>query len=144
MSFVNEKYPETEKAIVEALVESRPKYSNPPGSSWWTVDRTRNAYLVLAGSEGGGYEDTVRVRHFVLSWDSNLIRLSVIRLGVSESKNGVVMSWKVVKLEIPPELEARQNEVISIIREAFSVMGDIYDGDKYAAVNVHFDLPAAR
>jgi hypothetical protein len=138
MAFVNELIPEEQKDKFPF-----PVYIGYGGSKptlyKWTIDRQRNAYLVLVNGEGGGYEGTPVTKHFVLNWDGNLISLSADPLGTSKVTSGVVMSWRIRHLVIPPALQSKKEEVIALIREAFSAMGDIYDGEKYVTVNVDFD-----
>lgn len=139
MAFVNEKYPETEKRRVASLVERRPPFSNPQMSSRWTIDRERDAILVLVGSEGGGYEGTQKTKHYMLIWKGEEVRISADPLGVSNVGDGVVMSWRIRKFEIPDALKNKEGEIISLIKQAFGTLGDVYDGEKYTAVNVNFD-----
>lgn len=143
MGFVNEKYPETEKQRIAELVEKRPPLSNPQSPTKWTVDHDRNAFLVVVGSEGGGYEGTQTTLHFILQWRGDDIHLSASPLGVSNVEGGVVMSWKIDKLRIPPALIRQESEIVALLRDAFRVLGDVYDGDEYVAVNLDFNSSIA-
>lgn len=143
MSFVNELIPEAEKEKFAFPVFTRPDGSKP--TLWkWTIDRERAAFLVFTRSEGGGYEGTPLTKHFVLSWNGFLINLSAEPLGASRSGAGIVMSWQIHSLNLPAALQDRKDEVIHLIKESFSAMGDIYDGDQYEAVNVELDLSSSR
>ena len=140
MPFVNEKFPDSEKAKIENLIDARPKFSRPASSSWWTVDHARNLALVLVGKEGGSYEGTTLTCHYILSVNGNPVHLSADPQGVSETAQGVIMSWRIHKLEIPSELQNQRQQVLSLIQEAFSTLGNSYDGEQYVAVNLTFDL----
>lgn len=54
------------------------------------------------------------------------------------------MSWRIHKLDIPPGLKNRKNELLELIREAFSAMGYVYNPEHYIAVNVNFDFSSSR
>ena len=143
MTFVNELIPESEKEKFTFPVTTKHDGSKP--TLWkWTIDRDRNAYLVFTKSVGGGYEGTPLTKFFVLNWNGKLIYLCAEPLGTSRKPAGVVMSWRIHKLDIPSDLPNTQEELMQIIREAFAMMGDLYDGEQYVAVNVDFDLSPSR
>lgn len=144
MTFVNEIIPEEEKAKFTFPVHTDRNGSKPTLKKW-TIDRVRSAFLVFTDSEGGGYEGTPITKHFVLSWGGELIYLSADPSPCFRDENGgVVKPWRVHDLRIPPSLAGRRDDVVQLIREAFRTMGDLYDGDQYAGVNVHFDVPSAN
>jgi hypothetical protein len=59
MAFVNEEYPLEEQERIDHLAASRPSASRSPGISLkWTVDRERDAFLVVIGKIGGSCEGT--------------------------------------------------------------------------------------
>ena len=92
------------------------------------------------GKEGGSYEGTTLTCHYILSVNGNPVHLSADQQGVSETAQGVIMSWRIHKLEIPSELQNQRQQVLSLIQEAFSTLGNSYDGEQYVAVNLTFDL----
>lgn len=144
MAFVNEYIPEEEKAKFTFSVHTD-RNGFKPTLRKWTVDRDRNAFLVFTDSEGGGYEGTPITKHFVLSWAGELIHLSAAPSPCfRDEKGGVVKPWRLHDLRIPPALTGQRDEVLQLIRDAFRTMGDLYDGDQYTAVNVHFDLPSTN
>lgn len=143
MSFVNELIPESEKEKFPFPVDTRPGGGKP--TLWkWTIDRERNAVLVHTGGGGGGHQGTQRMDFYVLSWSGSLIDISASRLPSKRVEKGVVMSWRINKLDIPPVLQSRQEELFQLIKESFAAMGDIYDGEQYVAVNVDFYFPPSR
>jgi hypothetical protein len=139
MAFVNELIPEEQKEKFPF-----PAYIGYGGAKptlyKWTIDRERNAHLVYTRIFGGGYDGTPVTKQFVMSWNGNLINFWADPLGVSEDQRGVVMSWRIHHLVIPPGLLGKQEEIEGLIRDAFSTMGNIYDGEQYAVVNVDFQI----
>lgn len=139
MTFVNELIPEEQKDKFPFPVQIGYGDSKPTLFKW-TIDRERDVYLVKVRKEGGGYEGTPVTTHFIMNWCSNLISLSADRIGVSEDHGKVYMSWRIHRLVIPPALQDQREAVMALIKEAFATMGDIYDGEEYAAVNVEFKV----
>jgi len=147
MAFVNEEYSAEEKPLVDSLVEKRPSLTQVPGSSWWTVDRERNAFLVIVGKEGGTYEGTQETKHYVLSWQGELIRFAGDPVLSHTSKNGTVstvMSWRIHQLFIPVPLKQNYYEVRQLICEALDALGWLYSRERVVAVHVDFDLGASH
>lgn len=138
MAFVNELIPEEEKERFSFPVSERRDGSKP--TLWkWTVDRDRDAFLVFTNAEGGGYEGTQLTKHFVLSWKGKLVTLCADPLPALRNDAGVIKPWRIHKLRIPLVLHSQREEVIQLIREAFSTMGDVYDGEQYASVIVEIN-----
>lgn len=143
MAFVNELIPEAEKEKFTFPVSTRADGSKP--TLWkWTIDREADVFLVATHSEGGPYEGTQLTRYFVLSWKGKLIHIAADPLPVTYLEKGAVMSWRVHQLDIPSPLHDQKEEVFQLARDAFVAMGELYDGDQFAAVNVEFDLLSSR
>ena len=137
MAFVNEKIPEEEKEKFEFPVFTETDGSKP--TLWkWTIDKERDAFLVITDKEGGGYQGTPETCHFALSWRGNFINFigELQFLGNSRSEQSI--SWKVSKLVISSEIKNRHDEVFELIRESLDVMGWLYDRECLVAVNVDF------
>lgn len=142
MGFINEKMPEEAKKTLNIDVHTRPDGSTP--TLWkWTIDRERNAFLILTDTEGGAYEGTPLTRHYVLSWNESLIRMIAFRSDTIRTESGVEMTWSVRKVYLPQKLENRKTEVIKIIEDAFSTLGQSYNGEKFAKVYVDVELTGA-
>lgn len=139
MAFVNELIPEEQKDKFPFPVQIGYDGSKPT-LYMWTIDRERDVFLVRVREVGGGYEGTPVTTHFIMSWHGNLISIAADRVGVTEDENGVVLTWRVHRLVIPPGLQEQREAVVSLIKEAFATMGDIYDGEQYAAVNIDFKI----
>ncbi|PPD49457.1 MAG: hypothetical protein CTY12_10770, partial [Methylotenera sp.] len=74
MPFIVEQMPEEAKEKLPFNVSTRPDGSKH--TLWkWVVDKERDAYLVFARSEGGGYEGTQLTKHYILSWQGHLISI---------------------------------------------------------------------
>jgi hypothetical protein len=141
MAFVNELIPEEQKAKFPFPVSTRPDGSKP--TLWkWTIDRERDAYLVLINAGGGGHVGTPLTEYYILNWRGELIRF-VGEPQVSGTKEtGQVLSWRVYSLVISSTLEERKEEVLQLIRDALDAMGLLYKRDRVVAVNVEFTSPS--
>lgn len=139
MAFVNELIPEEQKD--KFLFPSYTAYDGSKPTLWkWTIDRGSDVFLVRVRKEGGGYEGTPITWHFIMSWHGDLISISADPLNVTETQEGVVMHWRIHRLVVPPALQDRREVVETLIKEAFATMGRLYDGEKFAAVNVEFKV----
>ena len=147
MAFVNEKYPSEEKARIDALVETRPPLTRSPGlSSWWTVDRDRDACLVFIGSEGGAYEGTPETEHYVLVIGEHEIRFAGRYQVQGQLRNGEpqVIAWNISQFSIPSDLASQREEVLALVREALDTLGLHYSRRNVASVIVNFDSALTR
>ena len=143
MTFVNERIPETEKSNFKFEVKTSPDGSKPT-LSWWAIDRERDAYVVLVNYYGGPYEGTPRTQYYVLAWKNELIGIEACPQPKTFTENGAVMSWEIHKLRLPSSLQGERGAVFSLIRDAFIAMGEYFDGDRFAFVNVEFDCSIPR
>ena len=140
MTFVNELIPEEQKASLPFPVRTRPDGSKPTLYKW-TIDRQRDACLVFTRAEGGAYEGTPLVKHFVLSWHGALVQLRGEPGDSFRDEAGrAVMPWDVRDVQIPESLKGREAEVFDLIRNAFRVHGNLYDGEGYDIVEVKISL----
>jgi hypothetical protein len=145
MAFVNEKFPLSEKARIDELVASRPPLVRAPGlMSWWTVDRERDVFLVLIGKEGGMPEGTPEIQHYVLSWRGNLVHFAGDSKHNCNPKNGLMISWRIHRLNIPLSLNEKKEEVRQLICEALDALGWLYNRNRVESINVEFDLPSSK
>lgn len=143
MTFVNEHIPETEKEKFTFPVFTRPDGSKPT-LSWWTIDRERNAFLVITNILGGGYEGTPETHYYVLSWNGNLIRFAGDPQTSGSMETGQVMSWRLHHLVIPPALQNSQKEVLQLIREALDAKDWPYRRSSFVTLNIEFDLSSSH
>lgn len=139
MAFVNEIISEAEKEKITFPVSTRRDGSKPTLSKW-TIDRGREAYLVVTHIWGGGYEGTPEEYRYVLNWKGALIHFSAGHQLSGSKDTGYVLSWRVYRLNIPSTLQDMKEEILQLIREALDIRGRIYDREVYAAVNVNFDI----
>jgi len=138
MTFVNELSPEEQKDKFPFPVKTRPDGSKPTLYKW-TIDRERDAYLVVTNVLGGGYEGTPPDYYYVLTWNGEQVSFAAEESLSSSKENGTVVSWKIHHLDIPSVLEEHKNQVLQLIRDALDAQGWLYDRSRVSAVNVQFD-----
>jgi hypothetical protein len=139
MTFIAEKMPEEAKEKLPFKVFT--DYSgDKPTLGWWAVNKEQDAYVVLINKEGGAYEGTQLTKHYVLNWAGHLISISADPLDPTFSEAGATMHWRIHKLNIPDELKNKQEEVMNLIKEAFRAVGDVFNGERYVAVEVEFNI----
>lgn len=137
MAFVNELIPEEQKDKFPFPVFTRPDGSKP--TLWkWTIDRERNAYLVVTNVLGGGYEGTHQDEYYVLNWEGELISFAAEQHLAINTQEGDVLTWKIHRLDVPPSLEERRDQVLQLIWESLDVQGLLYNRSRVSAVNVQF------
>lgn len=139
MAFANELIQEEQKDKFPFPVFTSQDGSKP--TLWkWTIDRERDAYLVLVNAGGGGYDDTPVRHYYILWWEGEMISLGADQYLSGSNAVDMVLTWKVHHLEIPPALQERRDEVMQLIREALDAQGLVYNRSRVVAVNVQFDL----
>lgn len=73
----------------------------------------------------------------MLSWHGALIHLRGEPGDSFRDEAGrAVMPWDIHDVQIPASLDGREAEVFELIRDAFRVNGNLYDGDRYDIVEV--------
>ncbi len=118
-----------------------------PGFSKWVVNHERNARMAIVsriGGASGPYDGTTETDGFALFWGDHVIGVYADPLEEAFPPSGPEMNWRVHRLQLSDALQARQGEVIDLVREAFRAIGRFSNGDQYAAVNVQFDLPGLK
>ncbi|MBI5790400.1 MAG: hypothetical protein HZA63_02885 [Rhodocyclales bacterium] len=115
-----------------------------PLSSKWVADHERNARMAIVSRVGGAsgpYDGTTETDGFALFWHDHVIGVYANPLPTSCPPSGPEMNWRVHRLQLPDIFQARRDEVLDLIREAFRAVGQFFNGERFAAVNVQFDLP---
>jgi len=133
MAFIIEKIPETEK--------KKFPFINIKLSSRWAIDREREVFIAITGTVGGPYEGTVPTDYYTMYWHNEKIDIAATPLPKSFTERGAIMNWHIHGLEIPETLQDRKESVFQLIRDAFSAIGQSFDGDRFLSVNVEFDRP---
>jgi hypothetical protein len=141
MTFIIEEIPEQEKEKIILLASTFPNGYNPSLSPWWAVDREKGVYILITNKVGGAYEGTPVTKCYTLNWEGKLIHLTADPLEEIFLEKGAIMNWRIHELQIPTELQDQKEAVLQLIRDAFTAIGLCFDGDRYIAVNVEFDLP---
>lgn len=95
--------------------------------------------IVLINKFGGAYEGTQVTKYYVLNWQGDLIRIVADPVGETFSEAGATMHWRIHNLEIPESLAHKTEEVSQLIKEAFRAVGEFFNGERFIAVDVHFD-----
>jgi len=139
MAFVNELIPEEEKAKFTFPVYTERDGSKPTLYKW-TIDREREIFLVKTKKEGGGYDGTPVRNSFALVWKGELIRFTGEQSFIGSTDAATILSWRIFRLEIPPALQNRKDEVLQLIREALDAQGLLYNRSRVIALNVEFDF----
>ncbi len=119
MAFVFEKVPERDYKFFESM-----GLKNCWGNSSlslsadtkWCADRERNAYLVRIG---GGYNDMPSFHDFW--WNGYTIRMEIVRTSTGNYDDGINIIWSIMTLPIPNELWEKQEEILKMLNEAFSI-----------------------
>lgn len=140
MAFVVEKIPQ------EQLTTSSQKLIgfNTKLCSRWAIDRDREAFIILNRTEGGSYEGTQITEYYTLSWKSELIRIVAEPLPSTCIEQGAVMSLRIRYLTIPETFQCQKEEVFQLIKDAFTAVGDCFNGHEYFAVNVEVEPPLSN
>lgn len=138
MTFVNELIPEEQKDKFPFPVSTRPDGSKPTLYKW-TIDRERDAYLVVTNVLGGGYEGTPPDYYYVLCWKGEQVSFAAEQRFSGNKVEGQEVSWRVHRLDIPTVLQGREKEIMQLIQEALDVQGWLYDRSCLVAVNVQFN-----
>ena len=119
MGFVFEKVPEKDWEFFNSM-ELRDCWGTRKLSASqhlkWSTNREENAYLV---GIGGGYDDMPQF--YDLWWNGNIIRMEVVEVSSGKYSIGVDIVWNIVRIPIPERIWERRNEVLELIKEAFSV-----------------------
>jgi len=140
MAFVIEKIPQEELAKPGAEQIG----FNLKLSTDWAIDHNREAFIVANRKVGGAYEGTQVTEYYTLSWKNELVRIVADPLPKTFTENGAIMSWRVYGLTLPETLQNQRQEVLQLVRDAFSAIGEFFNGYRFISVTVEFRLPAAN
>lgn len=125
MPFVFAKVSDDDREFFESL-DLKNCWGNAPfpltKDTKWCIDRERNACLVRIG---GGYQDMPNFHDFW--WNGNTIRLEVISTSTGNYEDGLDITWNIVKLPIPETIWDKQNQILEMLYDAFSVDLGWYD-----------------
>lgn len=136
--FVIEKMPEEAKVNLPFDVAVESDGSKP--TLWkWAVDKAQDAYMVATNVVGGSYSGVPITKYFMMSWRGNLIPISAEPVGHKFNELGTTVLWKINEISLPEALLANRGEVITLIKDAFKAIGEFFDGERYAGVEVDFE-----
>ena len=134
MSFMVERIPDEAKKKFPEV--------DRPFTTKWVIDRNRDAFMAWVNKHGGPYDGTPEWVDYMVYWQGEIIHLTAERGRETFPPEGATMNWRIIRLKMPDALRSRRDEVLQLIRDAFRAVGWAFDGDRYAAVNVAFDLPS--
>ncbi|MCB1863344.1 MAG: hypothetical protein KDI47_16690 [Gammaproteobacteria bacterium] len=137
MAFVNERIPEEEKEKFTFEVFTHPDGEKPTLYKW-TVDRQKNAFLVLTKVIGGGASGTQETEYFTLIWNQHLIKFSADAITGGSRETGYFLTWNVHQVEIPQEIQDMREDIQTLIRDALDAKGLFYRRNFLTEVNVVF------
>ena len=118
MGFVNEFISEEDKKRYDfSRIKRPPLYHKSIRPDTWTVDRTRDVFLVWTrgGERGFPNED-----HFALWWKGEIVNVQFERDDTGEISDHTMTHWRLIKIEIPPRLAARRQEILMTVKEALT------------------------
>ena len=104
----------------------------------WTVDEERGMYLVLAATSGGAYSGTRQINTYYFHVHGEDLLIKATPWGGGAKGDKCIFTWKIIELNIPSRLRDKSGEIVSLIKEAFSVLGHLYDGENYDLVTIDF------
>lgn len=135
MEFVNEIISEEEKRRID-WTQFKWWPSSDPHRPWkWTIDRDRDAFLVMLVGRG---RDGDHPEIYAFYWKGDVIRFEAESDGKGMFATGVDMFWKVSNIEIPLHLQKQQEEILIALRAAIDAHGSIYDRENVKSVHVEF------
>jgi len=118
MPFIYKEMSLSDRKKVQAI--QLPEYTiffklNP---SEWIIDKDEDIYLVYLTCTDGTHasKDFVQTITFLLTWKGNPI---VVRM--ADKFNGKIMTYAILEINIPKELDGNINEIINSLRDALVI-----------------------
>ena len=116
MSFVNEIITDEDRRKFNvAAVKRPPLYADSVDTRYWTMDHSRNAFLIW--TRGGNLEEQA-LEQFALVVDGVIAHVRLDHESDGTFATHVNSRWHLRGIDIPPELEARRGEVLALLRDA--------------------------
>jgi hypothetical protein len=137
ITFGNERIPGDDKARSDfKRIKRPPIFRQPIDTRNWTIDRSRNIFLVWTG---GGTEDERHAVHFAFAWNGSIVRLKLEQDSVGQFSQHVTTTWRLKESLIPDELVPEKVAILAAIREAH-VVYRAGDGVVVASHEARFDF----
>jgi hypothetical protein len=137
MAFVNEFVNAADKARID-WTQFKPEHFSKPHRPWkWTIDRERDAFLLLL-EQTGRDETNTRPDVFILAWKDESIRIEARVTGSGTGKFWDTLCWTVSKVDIPPGLQDSEAAVLQLVREALTAHGRLFDTTHLRTITVKF------
>lgn len=119
MGFVFEKVPEKDWEFYNSMGLKNcwgKNMSRADKYTQWCADRERNVYLV---GIGGGYHDMPYF--YDLWWNGHIIRMEISKRFAKNSNGRIDVIWYVHSIPISEQIWEYKDDVVEMIKEAFSV-----------------------
>ena len=118
MAFSNEIVSEADEAACDfRQIKRPPLYLDPIWPYQWTIDRDRRVFLIA--TTGGGNEGR-SVKHFVLWFEDEMVRVQLNHVAVGENAEHVTSTWHLLELSLPRRLRSDRERVLKALREALT------------------------
>ncbi len=137
MTFVNEEISGEDKAKYDWSKFKAWDFSRPLRPWKWTIDRERNVFLVRLDGRG---RDNERPETYALYWKGFVIRFEAVITGRLNGKFWDEIYWDILKIGVPKEIESYYDEIISDLKQAIDVYGDLFDCSNINSITVKFSL----
>jgi len=116
MTFINERITSDVRTEFDlSRIKKPPLYLDPAEPYKWTIDRSRNIFLVWTH---GGSEDEPSAQHFALWWDGEIVHVKLEQWTEGEFSRHVVSTWQLKSLVLPAALESKREQVLLTLKEA--------------------------
>ncbi len=117
MAFVREKITtEEDKKIFNSFEFKNPLYNELINPGYWRIDRGRNAFMIGLG--GGAQNEIPECYAFV--WNNNVTLFSFHQEKRRNNAGQMERIWNILDFWAPKCLAEQGNELIDMIKEAFS------------------------
>lgn len=137
MPFINEDISNEDKDNLSSeLLDEYKKGRQMIGK--WTIDRDRDAFLVVVEVNGGGASDSPKRTRFVLCLEGNLINFEADQYRNVVGNSEVTLIWKIRTIDIPGLIRDRKSEIFGLIEEALDARGFLYRRECLSGVVVEF------
>ena len=118
MGFVNEFISEEDQKRYDfSRIKRPPLYHKSIRPYTWTVDRARDVFMVTTG---GGERGFPNEQHFALWWHGDIVNVQLERADTGQISGHTTTSWRLIRIEVPPQLAAQKDEVIATLKEALT------------------------
>jgi len=135
MPFEIERISDVDKSKIDANALKHPISGGVAAVFQWVIDRGRDAFLIAIG---GGSADFPGRQYFVMGWKGELIRMELECKFTGIVSTGFDYTWRIIRLVVPPSLDAERQLIIAALKEALDAYGDSYMRTQIRSVQFEF------